>query len=96
MALKPCLGCGQLSNGSRCPACTRRHHTARYGPEHQQLRAMWAPIVASGGIVCSRFGCGRVIELGEPWDLGHDDDNPSQYAGPEHVRCNRSTAGRNR
>jgi len=40
---------------------------------------------------CSR--CGEPIELGEAWDLGHDDDDWTR-SGPEHERCNRATAAR--
>ena len=48
---------------------------------------------AGGGEGCWRRG--QRIEEGEPWDLGHvDGSNKTKYAGPEHVRCNRSVAGR--
>jgi hypothetical protein len=66
----------------------------RYGWKHQQARARWAARVATGQVNCAR--CGRPIAPGEAWDLGHADGDPSQYAGPEHARCNRATAGRRR
>jgi hypothetical protein len=69
--------------------------TARgYGWRHQQLRARVAQIVAAGRAVCWR--CGRPIRPGARWDLGHDDHDRSLYRGPEHLRCNRATAGRGR
>jgi hypothetical protein len=51
-----------------------------------------APMVEAGLTTCAR--CGEPIEPGEAWDLGHVDGDPTQYAGPEHARCNRATAGR--
>ena len=61
-----------------------------YGSMHQKIRARVAPLIASGTAVCAR--CGEPIRPDEPWDLGHDDENRSRYTGPEHRRCNRSTA----
>jgi hypothetical protein len=59
-----------------------------YGNAHQKLRRSFAPFVAAGVVRCWR--CDRLIEPGEPWDLGHDDRDRSKYRGPEHRRCNRS------
>lgn len=96
--------CGTLTDGaSKCPICQARTSRRRqqhrgttvqrgYGPEHQALRAKWAPLVAEGGVCCAR--CGEPIEPAEPWDLGHPTDRPGDYA-PEHAaRCNRAAAGR--
>lgn len=66
-----------------------------YGSRHKAERRRWVPKVAAGVVLCARPGCGRLILPGEPWDLGHvDGSGKTEYAGPEHRRCNRATAGR--
>jgi hypothetical protein len=103
VALKPCLGCGKLAASTRCPACTRLQYRARdqrrpstaergYGTAHQALRTQWKPRVEAGEATCWR--CTQPILPGTPWDLGHDDEDRTRYRGPEHVKCNRSTASR--
>jgi hypothetical protein len=73
--------------------------TARgYGHNHQQLRKWWRPRVDAGLVDCWR--CGQPIQPGQPWDLGHDDHDRTQYHGPEHrgrqcpAGANRATYGR--
>ena len=63
-----------------------------YGARHKKLREHYRRPVATGTVRCAR--CGGLIAPGEPFDLGHDDFDRSRYAGPEHVKCNRATAGR--
>jgi hypothetical protein len=48
-----------------------------YGWNHQQARQRWARLVAAGLADCAR--CGEPIIPGEPWDLGHDDDDRGRY-----------------
>lgn len=106
---RPCLGrpgyrCPELTTNpkGRCPECmsawerNRGSSTARgYGTEHRKLRETWLPYVKSGGLVCARPGCDRVIAPDEPWDLGHTSDRGAtggpKYRGPEHRSCNRAT-----
>lgn len=65
-----------------------------YGARHQKLRKTLNQFVATGNCKCVR--CGELIAANEHWDLGHDDHDRSLYTGPEHVKCNRATAGRNK
>src|SRR5262245_43062993 len=69
----------------RDPRGTRQERG--YGVAHQRLRAQWAPLVAAGRVSCAR--CGKLIEPGAAWDLGHDDHDRRKYRGPEHQSCNR-------
>lgn len=61
-------------------------HLRGYGPAHKKLRAQWAVAVNRGGVNCWR--CGQVIVPGSDWQLGHDDNDRTQYKGPEHRSCN--------
>jgi len=89
MPLRPCLVCGTPTNGSRCP----KHKLDRkWGRPHRRVRAEWEPLVAAGQVDCWR--CGKRIQPGQPWDLGHDDNDRSVYRGPECIPCNRATHGR--
>lgn len=91
-------GCPTLTNTRRCSQHARAYehargtrHTRGYGTAHDRERARWKPAVDAGAIICWR--CGNPIIPGTPWDLGHV-DGQAAYAGPEHMNCNRSAAGR--
>jgi hypothetical protein len=100
---KACVYCGGPTPSSHhkyCPPCKlRRPRNKRaparergYGKEHRAERKRWKAIIDAGNGFCTR--CGRWIEPGSAWDLGHSDFDRSQYRGPEHSFCNRSAAGR--
>jgi hypothetical protein len=71
-----------------------------YGYKHRALRKQWAARIASSIVICRRGNecllrdrpAGNMIVPGEPWELGHDESR--QYSHPEHLQCNRATAGR--
>lgn len=64
-----------------------------YGAEHRNRRKREAVRIKAGGVQCWR--CGKPIPAdaaSEDWDLGHDDNDRTQYMGPEHRGCNRATS----
>jgi hypothetical protein len=63
-----------------------------YGLKHKAQRAKWVTRVDAGLVDCAR--CGKPIEPGRPWDMGHTEDRTG-WTGPEHVTCNRTAGGRN-
>lgn len=65
-----------------------------YGTNHRNTRTWWTPRVQRGTVTCWR--CGRLIQAGQPWDLGHDDHDRTRYRGPEHTNCNRSAGAQTR
>jgi hypothetical protein len=75
-------------SGQRKPSARRSTTSRGYGAAHQRKREEWEPLVDAGLVECWR--CEELIDPGEPWDLGHDDDDRSLYRGPEHRTCNRS------
>ncbi|WP_082921109.1 hypothetical protein [Rhodococcus sp. HS-D2] len=92
-------GCPNTQREHRCLEHRRQVEQARgttaqrgYGSAHQHTRKAWRPAVEAGRVRCAR--CRRPIRPGQAWDLGHDDRDRSRYRGPEHVACNRATAGR--
>ena len=64
-----------------------------YGKPHQKKRADYQKVVDAGAGECWR--CGKPINPGDEWQLGHDDHDRSKYRGIECVHCNESTGGRN-
>lgn len=88
MIKTPCLGCGRLTNGTRCPRCKAKRRKATY--DHPQYRALGRP---SGPCQLRLPGCtGRA----ESWDHiipvskggGHERSN----VRPSCIHCN-STKG---
>lgn len=61
-----------------------------YGGAHKARRKREAEQVDAGKAYCWR--CTKPIAPGSVWDLGHDDNDPTKYMGPEHVACNRATS----
>lgn len=97
--------CGQpncptlIQGPGKCDAHKRTQDRARgsssargYDYSHQKLRREWKPKVEGGAVMCGR--CKQLIHPQSEWDLGHDDGDRTKYTGPEHLACNRATAGR--
>ena len=52
-----------------------------YGRSHRAYREQLRPWVESGWALCVR--CGRYIQAGQDWDLGHrDGSGKTLYSGP--------------
>lgn len=68
----------------------RANTATKYGRDHRRLRRQIDRTVKGGFARCAR--CGNMIDPDEPWDLGHDDSDPTKYSGAEHRRCNRQTS----
>jgi hypothetical protein len=87
-----CRACGRAQAKALCDRC----RTNRYGGDHQHLRKLWAPVVASGRVRCSRSGSGDclhedpLIGRADEWDLDHTADG----SHPAHADCNRSAGAR--
>ena len=97
--MRVCLDCPAIiTDGTRCPTCTRRTGQARgtntqrgYGPAHTTLRAHYQRRMNAGEtLACWR--CGKTINP-NAWHLGHDDTNRDTHRGPECPTCNLSAAG---
>lgn len=63
-----------------------------YGKAFLTERKAWVRIVALGGVTCWR--CHEPIHPGQPFHLGHDDDDRRIIRGPECPTCNLSAAGK--
>ena len=92
-------GCPHIQPEAKCPQHRQAAEHARgtttqrgYGTAHQAARNQWKPAVQTGGVTCWR--CAQPIRPDQRWDLGHDDHDRTRYRGPEHIGCNRATAGR--
>lgn len=92
-------GCPNITTASLCPTHASEADKARgtreqrgYGHAHRSLRKAFIPEHQAGTLICWR--CRELIRPDEPFDLGHDDHDRTQYRGAEHQRCNRATNGR--
>ena len=97
----PKPGCDELVPCStHVPSNRNRPKTAErgYGADHQADREKWAPLVAAGQVSCRRgkdcrFFPDTLIHRGQPWQLGHPDEECSDPKAPEHRRCNTGAPG---
>ena len=78
---RPCLDCGALTKGTRCPPCTRAMSNARgstaqrgYGGAHQAARAA---LLATLPAPCG-YGCGATLTPSTPWVAAHVVDGDAQ------------------
>jgi hypothetical protein len=99
-AWKVCARCPKIVRVGQtcCDACAKHLDKARGGPaahgydrRHNKERARWKRILDRKPWPCAR--CGKLILVGDPWDLGHTDDRTA-HQGPEHPACNRAAGAR--
>lgn len=91
----PAPGCPAVIPRStdHCLDHARPAFTQRYGSAHTTESRRWKRRIATGErVLCWR--CGEPITNPAEMDLGHDDSDKTIVRGPEHAKCNRSTAGR--
>lgn len=93
MPPRPCLTCGRLTSGTRCPACEREHSAPRraykaqrYDAGYRAERARIARSMAAGATYPCARGCGAILAHGSAWDLDHI----GGVLAPSCPRCNRS------
>jgi hypothetical protein len=75
---------------------------ALYGAAHRRARERWAPSVATGRVECRRsrqdpstcLEDDPLIGPGEPWQLGHPDEDCPLPTAPEHRHCNEAVPRR--
>lgn len=84
-------GCERVGNAGKARALYAT-------PLHRRRRRLLEPVVATGTVRCARGAhclraewvdgelVGGLILPGEPWQLGHPDEESA--GGPEHRRCN--------
>lgn len=88
---RPCLVCGRLTEGSRCPAHTRTATERGYGTAHQQARRAIAATLPRACLYALHDPkCPRtLIHPGDRWDAAHVvDGDPSFGWAPAHPACN--------
>ncbi len=101
---RPCLTCGTLTTGTRCPAHQRQlqhqyqhRHDARrgsttargYGTQHQLARQAQSATLPT---VCGY--CGVLIIDGDQWDAAHvEDGRPEMGYMVAHPQCNQRAKG---
>lgn len=68
MPPRPCLTCGRISNGRRCPEHTITSSTARgYDAAHRAARLHLEQTLPAP---CG-YGCGTILEPAGPWVAAH-------------------------
>ena len=80
-----CESCWKIYEREKSRARRAKYGTTTergYGRRHRDLRAGYERQIQTGLIKCAR--CGRPIVPGEPWDLGHDDNDRRRYSGKRY------------
>lgn len=101
MAWKVCAlnGCPRATQSRYCPEHERAKDKARgtqgqrgYGRQFQALRRRYVEKHRTQPLECWR--CQSPIPIGQPFHLGHSDEDRELIMGPECPSCNLSAAGK--